>query len=383
MNSQLSEPIKRTIILTGATGVVGSHVLYELLLQLLNKDFVGKIVLLVRANSKLELNANDRVLNVLSEKCIPDYLKSVSIDKLLSLIEVVECEFGKDDLSLALDAIHMEKDVYLIHSAASTNLAQSNIAEVENHEVNYKGSLKLLDSCKRVITKMIYISTVYACGKMEGIIKNEYSELHSPEFKNPYEQYKFETERELASKCKLSNIDYQILRPGVVVGRLIDAPLYFLPKYNVVYAFAAFFYSLVQRQVEECIFIRVNPKTSLHLVSVDFVAKTVAKAYSNSSIKELNIIPRFGSNESKIRLLLQTVGYSNYKFVKEHTEAQNPYQRAYQSKVAPSFEPYINDEAFEFDNEPLNLLMADYNMPNVDDQFESLIQDAVSRNFEL
>ena len=370
------------MILTGATGVVGSHVLFELLLQRVQREFEGKIILLVRGNPRKNVSGYNRILSILTHESIPNYLKAFSVDELLEHIEVIECEFSKDDLSNSLSEIKMEANVYLIHSAASTNLAPNGSAEKENHEVNYKGSLKLFESCKNLITKFIYISTVYACGRLAGVIKNEYSRLQNPDFKNPYEEYKFKTERSLSTLCEASNIECQILRPGVVVGRLIDAPLYYLPKYNVVYAFAAFFHGLKQRGINECIDIKVNPNTSLHLVSVDYVAKAIVKACSESSIKELNIIPRKGCNDSQIRNLLKVVGYDNYKFVENHTIPKNPYQRAYQSKVAPSFEPYINDEAFEFDNDQLLTLMGYVDMPIVEDHFNSLISYAVECDFE-
>jgi|TARA_R110000737_G_scaffold353274_1_gene403728 nucleoside-diphosphate-sugar epimerase len=382
LNSKLSVPNRRTIILTGATGVVGSHVLFELLLQILQGQFEGKIILLVRGNLRENLSGYDRIVQMLTQKFIPNYLKGFSVNELLAQIVVIECEFSKDDLSNILSEIKMEESVFLIHSAASTNLAPNDSAEKENHEVNYKGSLQLFESCKTMITKFIYISTVYACGRLSGVIKNEYSKLENPDFTNPYEEYKFKTERALSTFCEESNIEYQILRPGVVVGRLIDAPLYYLPKYNVVYAFAAFFHNLKKRGINERIQIKVNPHTSLHLVSVDYVAKSIAKAYTDSCIKELNIIPRQGCKASQIRSLLKVVGYDNYQFVGNHAPPQNPFQRAYQSKVAPSFEPYINNEAFEFDNDQLLTLLEDVNMPNVDDHFQALISYAVDKNFE-
>ena len=382
MNSKLSIPNKRTIILTGSTGVVGSHVLFELLSQRLQRQFEGKIILLVRGNLRGDLSGYDRIFRMLTQQFIPDYLKRFSVQELLAQIEVIECEFSKDDLSNILSEIRMEESVFLIHSAASTNLAPNDLAEKENYGVNYEGSLNLFESCKLLITKFIYISTVYARGRLAGVIENEYSKLENPEFKNPYEEYKFKTERALSILCEESNIEYQILRPGVVVGRLIDAPLYYLPKYNVVYAFAAFFHNLKMRGADECIQIKVNPNTSLHLVSVDYVAKSIAKAYSNSYIKELNIIPRKGSNVSQIRNLLKVVGYDNYQFVENHAPPQNPYQRAYQSKVAPSFEPYINEEAFEFDNSQLLRLMKEVDMPIVDEHFHALISYAVDKGFE-
>ena len=90
MKSNTSILFKRTIILTGATGVVGSHVLYELLLQIKQGKFQGNIILLVRANIRERMSGYDRVVCILSEKFVPDYLKIYKVDELLSHIQIVE-----------------------------------------------------------------------------------------------------------------------------------------------------------------------------------------------------------------------------------------------------------------------------------------------------
>ena len=382
MNAKPNLNTKRTIILTGATGVVGSHVFYELLDQRLKHEFDGEIILLVRKDKKNNLSARDRIYSFLDKKIIPEYLLPFSIDQLLRHVLIIECEFYDVDLSAILRERAQDTDIYLIHSAASTNLAIDKTAEIENREVNYQGSLNLLESCKEFITKFTYISTVYASGRLSGIIRNEYDELSDLEYRNPYELYKSKTERALADACTVYNIDYQVLRPGVVVGRLIDPPLYYLPKYNVVYAFAEFFHNLTKKKVDAPINIKVNPNTSLHLVSVDYVAKAIIRSYINPTIDQLNIIPKSGLEKNYIQKLLNVVGYKNYTFVDIHTEPTTPYQRAYQSKVAPSFEPYINDDAFVFDNTILRELMTDIPMASVNNHFESLIQYAVENDFK-
>ncbi len=382
MDYTTSPHYKRTIILTGSTGVVGSHVLYELLGQRLNGEFYGRIILLVRYDKKKNLSAKERIHNLLHKSIIPEYLHPFSLIELTQHLQIIECEFSNVDLSNACKEIEKQSDIYLIHSAATTNLATDKNAEQENREINYQGSLNLFESCKGFMHKFIYISTVYASGRLSGIIENEYSELRSNDFRNPYERYKSKTEKALAERCIENGIKYQILRPGVVVGRLIDQPLYFLPKYNVIYAFAEFFYNLKKREVNASINIKVNHNTSLHLVSVDYVAKAIIRAFTNDKIHQLNIIPKRGLEENYIQLLLKIVGYENYHFVEKHSDPDSPYQRAYQSKIAPSFEPYINDDAFTFDNKTLKELMADIPMISVRDSFENLIKYAVENQFK-
>lgn len=382
MNATPNLSTKRSIILTGATGVVGSHVLYELLHQRLIDEFDGEIILLVRSDKKNNISAQERIHKFLDKKIIPEFLLPYALEELTKYLLIIECEFSSVDLSEILARIKKDREIYLIHSAASTNLAIDKNAENENREINYQGSLNLFESCKNFITKLTYISTVYASGRLSGIIKDEYNDLINSEYRNPYELYKSKTERALANSCSTHDIEYQILRPGVVVGRLIDHPLYYLPKYNVVYAFAEFFHNLKKRRIDAPINIRVNSNTSLHLVSVDYVAKAIIKAYINPNIDQLNIIPEAGLEENYIRMLLHVVGYENYHFVDKHTAPTTPYQRAYQSKVAPSFEPYINDDAFLFDNKKLSELMTDIPMVSVKDSFESLIKYAVDHDFK-
>lgn len=367
------------VILTGATGIVGSHVLYELIEQKLAGKLMGRILLLVRSSKMFSVN--QRVKKILSHQCLPDFLSGNKLEALLNCVEIMEGDFSKPDFSFSKE-IDL-KNTHLIHSAASTNLASDQSAYDENYNINYLGTLKLYNETKSFVKKFIYISTAFACGIRTGVVNDDYHSLTELNFRNPYEEIKLKTEKKLIQECKKDSIKFQVIRPGVVVGRLINKPLYFLPRYNVIYAFAAFFDNLLRRKTNSPININVHRNAQLHLVSVDYVAKSIARLFTKNDVEQINIIPKNGCGIEEISSLMDVVGYDNYKFVNSQTEARDKIEAIYKNKVATSFEPYISNEYYEFDNSKLLKIMGQIKMPDVKLNFKQLIGYAKANFFEF
>jgi len=368
------------VILTGATGIVGSHVLYELIDQKLKGKHKGKIIALARSAGKL--SAEERINVMLHKDYLPDFLLTINTDILISCIEVIDADISKSNLNQILSACQSLQNVHLIHAAASTNLATYQSAYDENYKINFEGTKNLYEAAKTFVDKFIYISTAFACGIRSEVIQDDYHSLKDVKFRNPYEEIKLKTEKYLVQQCKVDQIKYQILRPGVVVGRLIHKPFYFLPRYNVIYAFASFFHSLLKKNINSPIDIHVHENAQLHLVSVDYVSKTIVNLYKNDAVNQLNIIPQKGCGVNEISSLMDVVGYKNYKFVSDRTAAKDKIESIYQSKVANSFEPYISDGYYEYDNSRLLKLMKAYNMPDVKHNFKKLISFAKNNSFK-
>ncbi len=370
----------RNVILTGSTGIVGSHVLYELLAERLKNICTGKIILLVR-NGK-DLAAYDRVVKFLTHDYLPSFLSEFTLKQKMEWIEVLDISFESNDLSKTLSQYNTLQDCQLIHVAATTDLRSIEKAYNQNLATNYQGSLNLLEACKSFISRYTYISTVYSCGIKQGILKDNYSDLVDFDFRNPYEEIKQKTERKLSELCSGLNIDLQILRPGVVLGRLIDEPKYYVPKYNVIYAFAGFFYKLLSQGIDVPIEIVVHPNVHMHMISVDYVAKTIAKVYSMSDIGELNIIPAKGLGTKYTAMLMDVIGYKNYKFVSEPHPPRNEVEAMYQMKVAPSFGTYLMEDEYQFDNSKLLNIMGENSIPALEKEYGEMIQFAKDQMFK-
>jgi len=234
----------KNIILTGATGAVGSNILFELIRKYMDGAYTGKIILLSRGSSKYGLTARQRIINILSNEYAPHYLKAYDIDSLMSYVEVVEAELTCASLSDKLSKYENLENCYLIHSAATTNLANTEKAFEENYEINYLGSLNLFNASKSFVKKFTFISTAYSCGIQQGSIPHDYAELTIDDFRNHYESLKARIEIELQQMSDEANVMFQILRPAVVCGRVIEAPLYTLANFHVFYGYAKFFHKI-------------------------------------------------------------------------------------------------------------------------------------------
>lgn len=370
----------RNVILTGSTGIVGSHVLYELLHERLSGTCTGKIILQVRDRDFA--TAEERVVNFITHDYTPAFLKQYSLEQMMEWIDVLNISFESEDLPNKLEPYKKMGDVYVIHVAATTDLRSTEKAYNLNVRVNYEGTLNLFESCKSFIKRFTYISTVYASGVQQGTIPDEYSEMSDFTFRNPYEEIKQKTERKLTVLCNEVGIDLQILRPGVVLGRQMDEPKYYVPKYNVIYAFAGFFYKLLAQRIDVPINVVVHPNVHMHMISVDYVAKTVSTVYAMPDVPELNIIPAKGLGTKHIAMLLDVIGYKNYKFQSEIAPPRNEVEAMYQKKVAPSFGTYLMEDEYYFDNKRLLEIMGANSIPDLEADYADMIKFAKDHAFK-
>jgi len=371
----------RAVLLTGATGIVGSHVLYELLVERLAGTCTGHLYLLVRTLPFQATEPAARIHRLLQKPHIPEYLYRYDLVELLQHITVISCDFTVDDLSEPIASI-AESDLFVIHAAASTNLSPDAEAEQENHKSNYLGSERLLLACKHKCVRFTYISTAYSCGIQTGGIPTDYSQLAVTKHRNPYEANKYASEQMLAAHCAELGIDLQVLRPGVVVSRLLDAPLYYMPRFNVIFAFAAFFYGLQQKGYKDQIPIMIRAGATMHLIPLDYVAKAIARLYKEPSITACNIVPSRGYEvKPLIELMLREVGYQHYCFTSKKAVSKSKMVQIYQSRVEPSFGPYIMDSPYTFETSELQSVMHDVPLPDIPSLYAKMMSVAVERGF--
>ena len=99
-------------ILTGATGVLGSHVFYELLLIIHRNNYDGKLVLLIR--SKKEKTYIQRFEELFSDKLLPDYVHEVDLERIkvnnITLIDFDLDETPKEDIKKNIKHLQVPSD---------------------------------------------------------------------------------------------------------------------------------------------------------------------------------------------------------------------------------------------------------------------------------
>jgi long-chain acyl-CoA synthetase len=120
----------------------------------------------------------------------------------------------------------------VIHSAASVSFS---LPLDESRAINVEGTRNVVDFAEQCDTngglhRLCYVSTAYVAGTHEGEFAEDDLAV-GQEFRNPYEQSKYEAERLVRSRGK--RLPVQIVRPSIVVGERRSG---WTASFNVLYA---------------------------------------------------------------------------------------------------------------------------------------------------
>ncbi|XZF14338.1 SDR family oxidoreductase [Chitinophagaceae bacterium MMS25-I14] len=377
MNNQFNN-----YILTGVTGILGSHILYELMLEIHNNNYNGHIVLLARSGKGMDYR--ERFNQLFREELVPDYLNYADIERIknnhITLIDFDLRNAARADFG---NCLGKEKYV-LIHCAASVNLGTNNLAYEEIRRNNYQGTIDLIHSLHPHLKKVVYISTAFSLSNKNGTITENHTHTDRDDFRNHYEKFKVLTEQEVKRICESYGLAWQISRPSIICGRLVDAPHHVIPRFLVFYLFGAFFYRARAAYGDQHIRILMNATSGLNLVPVDYAAKAIVRAL-HTNIRELNVVSRKSvPNSFAVPEMLRNVGWTNYELTEEMPETLNPLEKLYYRTAGAQLSNYLNTPETpetEFNTSVLSELMQDYGEPQVADHFTGLCSYAVENTF--
>jgi nucleoside-diphosphate-sugar epimerase len=369
-------------ILTGSTGILGSHILYELMLAIHSNNYEGKLVLLLR--SRKDKSCEARFDELFNEDIIPHYLKVVDIER-ISKNNVTLVNFDLRYINEEELLRHLTEPAYhLIHSAASVNLGTNAYAFEEIRHNNYLGTLNLIHILHERLVKVSYVSTAFSLSDKNGDIRDTTFSRNEDEYRNHYERYKVQTEREVAEICDAYNLPVQIFRPSIICGRLVDYPYHVIPKFLVFYMFGAFFYRAKHAYADQHIRIAMNATSGLNLIPVDYAAKAIVRAL-DTDIKELNLVSKKSvPNMFTVPEMLRLVGWNNYEFMDQVPQDQNSLEKLYYKTVGAQLSNYLGTPCApdaEFNMHTLTELMKDIGEPMVAPHFTELCAYAVERGF--
>ena len=368
------------IILTGATGVLGSHIMYEILELFILENIKGKLYLIARNKGKN--SAKERINILLSSHYTPKILKEQGFEKLHSYIKVIDSDLD----TLNVDFTDEIKDSYFIHSAGYVNLSTDEDQREIIFDENTTITKALFTAFHPFIKKFIYIGTAFSSGIRKGLIENDFHNLDfKPQHRNAYEAAKFHSENYIASECKKVGLPFQILRPSVIGGKMLgDENRYFIQKYMVFYLLAKFFHfsALRKGEQEEVRFI-VNSDTVLNVIPVDYVAKIIATVFKRNDIEQLNIVHNKSYNMANgLQVILKEVGYTNFTLIQNPLEFKykNTIEKLYYESIGKHLNPYFISEANEYDT---SLLSSILEIPELDqEEFTNMIRHAKNQNFK-
>lgn len=337
------------ILLTGATGTLGSQVVFCLLEE--NLSSLDRLYLLVR--EKKSTSPKMRIVNMLESEFAPAFIKK-NIDEILTKITVVSTQ----------DILHPERFLcgvqitHFIHLAGFVNLSVLPEAKEEIYKENFHFTQAIFEAYAGVIDKFIYISTAFSIGNVGGLIANDYLKVGVGEYRNHYEASKYASEQYLVEAGALANVPIQILRPSVLGGNVMDGPSFFISKYMVFYLFAKFFH---KNASGECVRITAHEDSGLNIIPTDYAAKVIVSVF-DTDIEQLNIVHSKTTPITKgITKILDTVSFNNFKFTnKKVTTAagfESTLEKFYYDTIGLHLMPYLTSKPCEWDTTLLEKIL--------------------------
>ncbi|WP_264549750.1 SDR family oxidoreductase [Flavobacterium sp. N2820] len=368
------------IILTGATGVLGSHIMYDILENFITHNIEGKLFLITRNKGKI--SAKERISELLSSNYTPKFLLDKGIEKLHQYLEIIDTDLAtiQDNFSEQI------KGAYFIHSAGYVNLSTDEDQKEKIFNENAAITKAIFTTFSPFIKKFIYISTAFSSGARKGLIDNDFHNLNFElEHRNAYENAKFHSEEFVIQNCTRLNLPYQILRPSVIGGKMLGTEnRYFIPKYMVFYLMAKFFHFTAQRKNDqENVRFAISEESGLNIIPVDYVAKVIVATFKREDIKQLNIVHNESFNLIKgLQLIMKEVGYSNFSVIQNTLDFdyKNTIEKLYYESIGKHLKPYLISDANEYDTTLLNSILE---IPKLDaESFTHMIRYARLHNFK-
>ncbi|MBR3455313.1 MAG: AMP-binding protein [Bacteroidaceae bacterium] len=236
-----------TVFITGATGVLGTEVVRQLL-----STTTCNIRVLVRAAS--ETDAIFRLQALWGDDLA---LSAVIGQRVLPVVGDITQE------GLAMDEMEYERVItettHLIHSAAETGIQKS---KDELWRMNVDGTRHVAQLAEKMpqLQRFTHISTAYVAGTQRGLILPEAT--LPQHFSSLYEESKAEAER----LVKATSLPLTICRPGMIVGNSLTGRT---RNFNTIY------YVLKQMLQGRLRCLPVNRTQTVNIMPADEVAREV------------------------------------------------------------------------------------------------------------
>ncbi len=364
-------------LLTGGTGILGSHILFEWIYKSFHENYSDHLYLIVRSKEK---SAQERVVDILKHESSPAFLKEFSIQEIFQNITVIDSDLN-DIKKEVLESYCFD---YVIHCAGSTSLSHTNHTKEKVYRENLLVTKHLLAELPKSVKHFAYISTAYSFGIQDVKVNDSISHYNVTQFRNAYEESKYQSETFVRHYCESKQISPQILRPSIICGRLIHKPFYETPKYDVFYSWAMFLFKNASKSRGN-FRIWIDKKSGLNIVPVDFVAKAILHATRDASIKELNIVnPKPILHKMYVEKVLQYFNINSYELMQSMPINLNVFESLYYKSIGAVFEKYISIPDLKFNSEAILNFIEELKLDKtlgVHENFMNLINFSVEKEF--
>ncbi len=378
------------IAITGATGLVGSNLLLEIVKQNLNS--LQDIHFLILGKGKNNETLQQRIQNILLTDG-PAYIGpgKISDDELLTFsqenVSYIDLRLNRSDMGITDEeykVLHEAPIDFFFHSAGITDFRDVPEAVQLLETVNLKGTQRMIELTKTlVVGEFCYVSTAYACGETYGYIEPDYINMNQG-FRNPYERVKLEAEIAVREFQKQTGVKCRYFRPSTICGRLMEHELGATPKFDVFYLWAAFFLRWKMKLLNNGAAVDVyetplemdlrfwgNRDAGLNIVPVDYVVKAMwAVCKQNAPGDSFHLV---GDQETMhfdyTAGILDWLNITGPTFVDEEPTNLNRVESFYYKTVGKIFMPYAIQDPIYFltDNLTAVTMAANLTCPPIND----------------
>lgn len=227
---------QKTILITGATGFLGSYITRELF------EAGFHLKLLIR-NSAHE-QAKERI----SEIFPPMETTGSVCDTLSDRIEIIEGDISQKYLGMNAQNYSRLSDTVdeVFHCAAATKFYHG--SDTSLVQTNVYGTEHLAWFCiSHKMKRLHYMSTAYVAGTRSDTVF-EYELEKNQTFNNHYEKSKFDAEKFLRQFIAQYNIPTTIYRPSIIIG---DSRTGFTRNYDNLYVFGKGLHRLKNHEIQK------------------------------------------------------------------------------------------------------------------------------------
>lgn len=360
------------VLLTGATGTLGSQVLFSLL----EDKFSSIEMIYLPVREKKSVSSKERIFKMLESDFAPEFITK-NLPEIRAKITVVS---AKDILNPErfLSGVRI---THFIHSAGFVNLSTLPEAKTEIFKENLDFTKSIFKAYAKVIDKFTYISTAFSAGNVGGLLPNDYLKTAPTEHRNHYEASKYASELFLTQAGAEADIPIQILRPSVLGGNIMDTSSFFISKYMVFYLFAKFFH---RNPSQDSVRITAHSESGLNIIPTDYAAKVIVAVF-DTAIEQLNIVHSKTTQITKgITKILETVAFDNFSITQNLISGASGFEskleQFYYDSIGVHLTPYLTSKPCEWDTTLLQQILP---IPayNLEDYLGDTIQFAKAQDF--
>jgi thioester reductase-like protein len=255
---------RNTLLVSGATGLLGSYLVRDLLLD-------GR-PLAVIARPDRRRTACERITAIVGhwERVLGRPLPRPTVLE----GDLTRPACGLDAAAIEWVADHCDE---VLHNAASLTFRGADRA-CEPWRTNVEGTRQVLAVCRAAgIRHVHHVSTAYVCGLRDGTVREDELDV-GQDFGNDYERSKVEAERLVRAADHLDTVT--VFRPSIIVG---DSRTGFTSTYHGFFAVLRLGHTLLSRVVLGATsgpalmaLLGVTPHAGKNFVPVDWVSAVIA-----------------------------------------------------------------------------------------------------------